>query len=362
VVRIKDRRRPFMLAMAALALGAAFSTSPAGAHARVPRSFFGMQGWDLKPLAVTGRGIHRLARMQHAGVGTVRMNVNRGVPTRAADRFVLAAARHRIRVMVEVADGRYDPNPGPNHGLTPPRHFGPLARYAAGLAHRYGSHGTLWRHHRRLRRYSVRLWQIWNEPNLPVYWRPKPNPRAYARAVRVVGHAIRRADHKAMVVSAGLPDSKQSRPLPVRRYLRRFLRAGGRRSVDAIALNGYSPTVGRFHRLLRSYRRIMNHNHARRLKILVTELGWADRGHRNPMVVGRRAQARDITRAYRLLAHLRRRWHIAGVFYFQWRDVRIQPGDYHGNTWGYHTGLLRVSGRHKPAYRAFRRVVHRLRR
>jgi hypothetical protein len=335
---------------------------PPKASARLPRSFVGVLSYDLNPYAVvTAAETAQLRAMKRAGIGTIRRSFEVTAPPSASDAFVLAAAQNKIRVVPMLLDNtRYNAASGPGHGLRPPPDLRRFAAQAGALADRYGPHGTFWKGKpRRLRRYAIRTWQVWNEPNLPVFWLPKPKPRRYAKMVKLAGRAIHRQEKRALVVTAGIPDSKQSKPRNYKSYLRAFLRAGGWRQADAIGVHAYSPTVPGVKRILRTYRRVINPHHGRKLKLLITELGWADKGHRNPMVVGRKGQARRITKAYRLIAHLRHRYKIAGVFYFQWRDYNIIPGDPRGNTWGYHTGLHKVNGKPKPAWRAFKRVVRR---
>jgi hypothetical protein len=114
-------------------------------------------------------------------------------------------------------------------------------------------------------------------------------------------------------------------------------------------------------RILRTYRRILNAHHGRRLKLFVSEIGWASAGHRNKMVVGEKGQARLITKTFKRIGKLRRRYKISGLYYFDWKDYAPLSTDPRGDTWGYHTGLLRADGTRKPAFRAFRRSVARLR-
>jgi hypothetical protein len=347
------------LATLAAVLGLlALASTPAAAQ-RPPRAFVGMWSNELDNygcgIAGTAHWKGQLSAMERAGVGLVRRPVDVRCPFAATDQLVLAAAKRHIRLMPVLLDLR-DFSSGSTHGAHPPPSFHRFALRARKLARRYGPHGTLWRGHRRQRRYAIADWQVWNEPNLPVWWRPRPNPRAYARLLRATSKAIHRTERHAVVVSAGLPDSTQSAPFSYTGYLRRFLHAGGARSAQAIGVQAYSPTVPGALGILRTYRRSLNHHHARRKALWVTEFGWADRGPRNPFVVGRRGQARRITAAYRAMARMRHRWRIRGIVYYQWIDTRVTMGD----TWGLHTGLLRRNGRPKPAFHAWRRAVKHL--
>lgn len=354
-------RRRVLAALAGL-VALAGVPSPALAH-RPKASFFGMLAPDLPAgFPAAARRRHELRAIRRSGAGAIRVTFDVRMPRVVLDNLVLDAARHRVKVLPMLINGRgYVVARGSRHGLPAPRRFTALARRAGRMAARYGPHGTLWRHHKRLRRYAVDTWQVWNEPNLPVFWHPRPNPWAYARMVKAVGRAIRRHEHHATIVSAGLPDSTQSWPRNYRQYLTAFLKAGGGRYVTAVGVHAYSHSVGQFVATLRTVRRILDRHHGRRIKMLITEVGWADAGYPNPHVVGRTGQSRVITGAYRAVGRLRHRWHIAGIYYYKWRDSRVRRGDPRGNTWGYHTGLLRVNGRPKPALKAFERALRRMR-
>lgn len=346
-------------AVPALALLLLAPTAPAAARVRLPSSFVGMNSADLNPNGAATRHERRqLSTMQRNGIGTVRTAFDVRAPVGAEDRFVLAAAHRHVRVLPVLLDfARWRATEGPRHGLAPPRRLGRFARRAARLVGRYGHDGTFWRSHPSLRRYAIREWQVWNEPNLPVYWRPRPSPRAYARMLREAGRAIHARDPRAIVVTAGLPNSRQSWPRTYSQYLRDLLLRGGWRQGDALGVNVYAPTVGAVRDVLRTYRRIANAHRGRHLGLLITETGWADAGYPNPMVVGSPGQALRIGAFYRFLAGVRHRLHISGAFYFQWRDHRVHRGDPRGNTWGYHTGLYTAGRRPKPALRAFQTAV-----
>ena len=105
----------------------------------------------------------------------------------------------------------------------------------------------------------------------------------------------------------------------------------------------------------------MNRHGDRRARIWLTELGWGDSGPRHRFVVGARGQAKRIGRSFRYLRRSRGRLRLRGVVYYSWRDGHPYPPRYK-DMWGLHTGLLRVDGSPKPAYRAFRRAVEGLRR
>jgi len=78
---------------------------------------------------------------------------------------------------------------------------------------RYGPSGTFWRQNPALPERPIRVWQIWNEPNIVTFARP-PSPMLYARLVRISAGALRSVDPGAKVLLAGgiprrrLPDAR----------------------------------------------------------------------------------------------------------------------------------------------------------
>ena len=70
------------------------------------------------------------------------------------------------------------------------------------LVERYGPHGRFW--HDQAARTPIRRWQIWNEPNFRLFWRPRPSPRGYARLLAISARAIRGVHPGARTVLAGL--------------------------------------------------------------------------------------------------------------------------------------------------------------
>lgn len=143
------------------------------------------------------------------------------------------------------------------------------------------------------RRYRgrVRAWEVWNEPNnsLSGFWKPAPDPAAYARLAAAAARAIARADRKAVRVTGGLAPTfdllvygrdyafftEATRAEP--RWFRRF---------QAAALHPYTflqapppeeenPPLGpSVPHQLQNFRDRLTESRASRLPTWVTELGW----------------------------------------------------------------------------------------
>jgi polysaccharide biosynthesis protein PslG len=312
-----------------------------------------------------------LARLHRAGAGLVRQTFDwsyiEPAPGRydlsLYDSYVAALAARHLRLLPIL----FDPPPfrssapaNPRHGTYPPSRPADMGEFAAMLARRYGPGGSFWDEHARLPRLPVRSWQIWNEPNLPVYWLPRPNAREYVAMLRAAHGAIKAVDRRAEVVTAGIPASLLSGAIRFKTFIRGMYKAKGARYFETLAPNAYGKTAQDVIRNMGDLRRLMNGSGDRRGKIWVTEVGWGTGGPRHRFNIGERGQAAQIPKLLRGLHRARGRLRMRGVVYFGWQDLPPY-GPAFKDMWGLHTGLFKRNGRAKPAYGAFKRVAPRLR-
>jgi hypothetical protein len=356
-----------LAAAAALPVAGCGSSGTSAAKPKVlPRDFAGIVTED----AFAQPGAYRRAQMAaqaHAGVGVVRQTFHwkdiETAPGRyvfgAYDGFVLDAARAGMTVLpilFEPPAFRAQPLPkGVDRATTPPKDPRSMARFAVALERRYGRGGSLWREHPGVTVRPITAWQIWNEPNLPVYWSGKPDAAAYTRLLRVVGTALKRADPRAQVVTAGLPQSKIGTPFET--YLKQMYAAGAAGTFDVLAINAYSRRVTGMEAAILGARRITASAEQGDVPIWVTEFGWATRpGPGSAMTVGRKTQGRLLRLAIAMFARERKRLGIKGFVYYAWRDARPYPGGQ--EFWGLHTGLLNRRGHAKPSLQALRQALN----
>ncbi|HET9153854.1 MAG TPA: hypothetical protein VFN85_07035 [Solirubrobacterales bacterium] len=237
--------------------------------------------------------------------------------------------------------------------------LGPQARTAwtkflRVLVGRYGSGGEFWRG--RSRRLPIRLWQVWNEPNFVVFWKPWPRPSAYARLLRVSTRAIRGADRRAKIVLAGVAPVGAGVKTWV--FLRRLFRVPGiRRDFDFVALHPYSANIPELDYQVRKVRGAMVEAGLGGRSLLVTELGVASWGsYPSAFVAGTLGQADFLESAYSRLIQMRHRWHVAGVDWYTWRDQSLADPTC---SFCQGAGLIGLDGKPKPAWWAYRRTVKR---
>ncbi|MGH2974718.1 MAG: hypothetical protein ACRDLL_07620 [Solirubrobacterales bacterium] len=220
------------------------------------------------------------------------------------------------------------------------------------LVRRYGPSGDAWQAHSSP--LPVRAWQIWNEPNFLLFWRPRPSPAGYARLLGVSSRAIRRVDPGARIVTAGVAPVEAGM-LPWTFLRKLFATPGVGRQIDMVAVHPYAIQLSDVAYQVRMARRAMARAGLARTPLLVSELGIAS-GARLPTGFNRgaRGQAAFLRRVYGMLLQQRRRWRIAGVDWYAWQDMP-QPDPH--CVFCQFAGLFDRADDPKPAWWALRRVA-----
>ena len=339
-----------MLALVAFAAGA---PAARGATRSLPREFFGIvpQGKLAQPDYDRMRGVVRTLRIP---IFWYQAEPRPGEYRFAElDEAITGAAQAGIRVLPFVYGS---PSWVSRDSAVPPL-GSPAAQHAWSgflrqLVRRYGPHGDIWEG--RESKLPIRRWQIWNEPNFLLFWRPRPSPRDYARLLRASARAIRDEDPRATIVTAGIaPVEAGMRPW---NFLRRMYEVPGvRGDFDVVGLHPYAPYVHWVGQQVELVRQVMAEAGDGGTPLLLTELGVASGGrYPNAFDKGPGGQATYVRRALRLLIAKRRAWHLAGVDWFTWQDGSAPDPHCVFCEYG---GLLDATGAPKPAWWVFRRAV-----
>ncbi len=275
-----------------------------------------------------------------------------GVPTNfsSTDAIIGTAAARGLSVLPTVlfAPG-WDLGTNRDGGAAPPAQPGPYAAYLTALVHRYGPHGSFWRTHHP--KHPVRMWQIWNEPNIPAYW-PQPFAKSYVSLLRAAHGAIKAADPRAKVVLGALTNR-------VWKYIGQIYKVhGARKLFDVVSVNGFTATPSGVITFLQLVRRAMNHLGDGSKPLLATELSWPSASgqpvHHGDWDTTQRGQARKVGQLLPLLAEHRASLNLLGFYYFTWVSQQ-QPSNHDDFNFA---GLLNYdsSGRisTKPALSAYR--------
>lgn len=323
------------------------------ASAAPPRGFFGIapQG----PLSA--RDFERMEGV----VGTVRVafdwsqiESHQGeYDFSTPDELVGEAAEHRVQVLPYVyGSPRWLSNDPARPPLDSARGRAGWAAFLRQLVLRYGPHGGFWASG--AARMPIHRWQIWNEPNFLLFWRPRPSPAGYATLLRISARAIRNADSGAAIVTAGVAPVEAGM-LPWRFLAKLYRVPGVERDFDVVGLHPYSSSLRGLEYEIRQTRQVMARAGDGRTPLQLTEFGTASSGaFPNPYDKGLAGQALYLRQAFQLLLRKRSRWRIDGADWFTWRDgSAVDPHC----VFCEYAGLFDSSGRAKPSWHAYRRIV-----
>jgi hypothetical protein len=274
---------------------------------------------------------------------------------REYDAYVRAVARAGMDLLpILFTPPSFRATGGPAHGTYPPDRAQDMAEFAARLVRRYGPGGQFWTSNPELPKHPIESWQVWNEPNLPVYWPKGPDPAEYVELLKAVARAVRREDPRAAVVSAGLSESSQG--IPFEDFVRGMFEAGADESLDVFALHAFARDAAGSVAAAQTTRSLLTELHSK-APIWITEVGWASGGPTSPFSSDEQGQAERIRAALGALVRRRAELGLLGVIYFNWRDAPIYEGGQ--DFFGLHTGLVDAEGNPKPALDAYRSVARR---
>jgi hypothetical protein len=289
------------------------------------------------------------------------------------DRTVVLARRHRIRILFAIYGTPAWANRGraPN---VPPTRIADLRNFAYAAARRYSGTfrpgGTDAPYAAPLP--AVRLWLAWNEPNNPVFLRRQYAKRKgrwviqsavdYAKICNAVYSGVKTTLIRGQKVGCGVtaprgnnaPRSRRASVSPLA-FLRAAKRAGMRR-FDAYAHHPYygrrseTPAtrpkartavgLGNIGDLIKELTRLYG-----RKRLWITEYGYQTRPPDRFFGVSYAKQAAYLRQAF---TRARRDPRIDMMLWFLLRDQRPLAG--------WQSGLMTVSGKRKPAFRAFQRL------
>lgn len=147
----------------------------------------------------------------------------------------------------------------------------------------------------------IQAYEIWNEPNLAREWgNQPPDPKHYVELLKGAYEAIKAADPKALVISAGLAPTTESsaQAMPDVKFIQEMYQAGGSKYFDLLGAHGAGykappdmspddvakdPTynhgegaAGRIYcfRHIEDVRKVMEQNGDTKKQLAIMEFGW----------------------------------------------------------------------------------------
>ncbi|OHC26437.1 MAG: beta-xylosidase [Pseudomonadales bacterium RIFCSPLOWO2_12_59_9] len=201
---------------------------------------------------------------------------------------------------------------------------------------------------------SVNAWQVWNEPNLPAFWRPQEDAQGYALLLQASVRALRAVAPDKPLVMAGMAYYSQ---MPVKGGL--MLESLGQLGVQQLgaiaAYHPYSQTpesdeAGKRDFILRSQQLNRMLRGAQAPAIWATEWGWSSYAgpKEEQPIIGPQGQADYVLRRLALMSAL----DYDKVFLFALSDLDSRAGGR-----DQHYGLLDLQGQPKPVYLALQRFL-----
>jgi hypothetical protein len=97
---------------------------------------------------------------------------------------------------------------------------------------------------------NVKVWEVWNEPNFPGFWKTETTVRDYGRVVKKVATVIRRVDPQAVILAG----STAGVPLD---YVEGFLASDGAHSFDHWAVHPYGELPEKQNESIRSVQELL---------------------------------------------------------------------------------------------------------
>jgi hypothetical protein len=260
------------------------------------------------------------------------------------DRIVHAARARGLRVLALLA---YTPAWARPSGTTdkhPPTRPADYADFARAMVEHY-------------RPLGVSDWEIWNEPNLWLFWEPRPDPAAYSRLLAAAHDAIKSVDPAATVITGGLsPAPNDYQTMAPVTFLEGVYAAGGMGKFDAVGHHPsnypymplrYEPNYNdnAFGGVTPKLHETMVTNGDGHKKIWGTEMGAPTVHGMTPEYV-----AAYVTEAYQAW----KSWPFTGpLLWYSYRDAWTHPTDPEANF-----GLVKANGETKePALSAYRSAI-----
>ena len=207
---------------------------------------------------------------------------------------------------------------------SPPASLEHYARFVSEFARRYGRGGRYWSDNPEVPYLPVTAYEIWNEPNLSLFWRPQVQPDRYAEMYLLAREAIHAVDPEAVAIVGGLT-------VPMGNFVEEMFRthpelAG---AVDAVGLHPYSRSGRGAVAWVKRLRQALGRLGQGAVPIYITELGWPTQGRYS----GRTLSDEDRALALELAANSLARGNcgVRGVVAHSW--ITPQKDPVHDEDW-----------------------------
>jgi hypothetical protein len=229
-----------------------------------------------------------------------------------------------------------------DHFWTPPVDVPAYARFVAKFLERYP---------------AVEAIEVWNEPNIRIFWRSGPDARGYGLMLEAAYQAVKAARPSVKVISAGLaPAATRGGDISPADFVKALYSSGYNRFFDVLgfhpytfpALPGETQSWNTWHQMVSSIRPTMEAAGDTGKPIWITEFGVPTNGPSGSH--GSEAdQVRQMQEAYRLAAT--HSW-LEVLLWYSYKDLNSTDASDIEN----HFGVVRSDWSRKPAYETFKNL------
>jgi hypothetical protein len=251
----------------------------------------------------------------------------------------LHARKLKVLLILNYGNPAYQSLPGedPFVGPTTPEAVEGFARYAETLANAIT---------KELPDLPI-IYEIWNEPDYKLFWRPEPNAEHYVNLVKATAPRVRRAAPGRAIVGPATMSSKT-------KFIDRCIELGILEHIDALSVHPYRRTKdggGYPETVIPDYARVRglmkawfdaNGRPGKMVPLISSEWGYSETSLPDGAGVTEEQQAQYFVRM--MLVHAMEGLPVS--IWFQW-----QSGDDPNNVWS-HFGLKRKDGTPRPSLKA----------
>lgn len=342
------------LVVAAAMVATLFPVLPvAPAHAATTRPIFGISS-SLGSLDSATRE-RALASLEQAGCTWTRVGAywpwveRNGKGNRdwgVMDAYVAAAKRRNMTIVGAVAGYASWANQGGGDWYVP-SDVTAFADFTRDTVNRYKA--------------DVHMWEIWNEPNGPSFFKPSPNPVLFAKLLRAGYLAVKQADPTAEVVFGGIDRCDQGFLNKVYAALKAYPDAAANNNFfDVLSVHPYADdrapevddpafiwgTMDRNFAGLPKMKAAMEAQGEPHKHIIVTEMAWTVTDVSWTKGVGEARQAQYLTRAYQMAQD------------WPWLDAMMWYGYKNWDNSEAPFSMVNTDLSPRPAYEAFKAAAH----
>lgn len=194
----------------------------------------------------------------------------------------------------------------------------------------------------------LRYWEVWNEPNIALFWPPEPNVNEYVALLIATHDTILAADPTAKVVLGGMAGTGVNPGDGG--FLQDIYDAGAASYFDVVSIHPYShPMFGAapLQAVVESVRTVMNSNGDESTPLWLTEVGWSDAPNAwDAPTASQESIASFLTSVYTTPLE------VEVIFWYNFRDIFADSPDVEHNF-----GLLEGDFSPKPAFEAYRALA-----